>query len=190
MGVLRFSILLLALVLSGCAVAPKSTSVADQYGMPVTSEASYLLDTGDILRVTVYNDTQLTNSYGIDDAGYISMPLVGRIAVRGRTVSQTAAVITQRLAEGYLRDPNVAVEVAQYRPFFIQGQVKNAGQFPFVFGMSVRAAVSTAGGFSDVASKNSATIYRKTGASTKAIRVTMDAPIQPGDTIVINERWL
>lgn len=190
MGVLRFSILIFALLLSGCAVAPKSTTVGDPYGDPVTSAASYLLDTGDVLRITVYNDAQLTNSYGIDDAGYISMPLVGRIAVRGRTVSQTAAVVTARLAEGYLRDPNVAVEVVQYRPFYIQGEVKNAGQFPFVFGMTLRAAVSTAGGFTEVASKSTATIYRKKGASTQAIRVTMDTPIQPGDTIVVHERWL
>jgi polysaccharide export outer membrane protein len=190
MGVLRFSILLFALLLSGCAVAPKSKSVGAQHDAPITNAASYLLDTGDVLRITVYNDAQLTNSYGIDDAGYISMPLVGRIAVRGRTVSQTAAVVTARLAEGYLRDPNVAVEVIQYRPFYIQGEVKNAGQFPFVFGMTVRAAVSTAGGFSEVASEATATIYRKSGGTTRAIRVTMDAPIQPGDTIVVHERWL
>ena len=189
MGVLRPSIFAALLLLSGCAVAPKS---GPSYVSPPIekAEASYLLDTGDILRVTVYNDAQLTNSYGIDDAGYISLPLVGRVFARGRTVSQTSSMIEFRLAEGYLKDPNVAVEVAQYRPFYIQGEVTNSGQFPFVFGMTVRAAISTAGGFTDVAAKRNVTIHRKTSTGVKKVIVGMDAEIQPGDTIVVGERWL
>jgi len=188
MRLVRFAALFVLLFVSACASGPRPTTVTDTTF--AKSSASYLLDTGDVLRVTVYNDAQLTNSFGIDDAGYISMPLVGRIYVRGKTVSQTSVLITNSLASGYLRDPNVAVEVAQYRPFFIQGEVASSGQFPFVFGMTVRAAISTAGGFSDVAAKNSVTIYRQVPSGTITVRAKLDALIQPGDTIVVHERWL
>ncbi|MGJ8528821.1 polysaccharide biosynthesis/export family protein [Maritalea sp.] len=189
MPLLRPAFLLVVLFLSGCA-ATSRVSTSDDPGVYSNAGASYLLDTGDVLRVTVYNDAQLTSQYGIDDAGYISMPLVGRVYARGKSVSQAATLITARLAAGYLRDPNVAVEVAQYRPFFIQGEVKTSGQFPFIFGMSVRAAISTAGGFSDTASKNSVTIYRRTKTGTTQMRASLDTPVQPGDTIVVHERWL
>lgn len=187
MRLVRFAALFALLFVSACASGPRSSLNAPAFEK---SSFSYLLDTGDVLRVTVYNDAQLTNSFGIDDAGYISMPLVGRVYVRGKTVSQASALITNQLASGYLRDPNVAVEVAQYRPFYIQGEVASSGQFPFVFGMSVRAAISTAGGFSDVAAKNSVTIYRRESVGTVTIRAKMDELVQPGDTIVVHERWL
>jgi len=188
MRLVRFAALFVLLFVSACATGPRPTQVANtSYGV---SKASYLLDTGDVLRITVYNDTQLTNTYGIDDAGYISMPLVGRVYTRGKTVNQTSVLVTSRLASGFLRDPNVAVEVAQYRPFYIQGEVASSGQFAFVFGMTVRAAISTAGGFSDVASKKSVTIHRKDMSGTLTLRADMDSLIQPGDTIVVHERWL
>lgn len=188
MRLVRFAALFALLFVSACATGPRTTGLLEPtFGQ---SNASYLLDTGDVLRINVYNDAQLSTNYGIDDAGYISMPLVGRVYVRGKTVNEVSALVTKRLASDYLRDPNVAVEVTQYRPFFIQGEVSSSGQFPFVFGMTVRAAVSTAGGFTDVAAKNSATIYRKSGAGITTIRANMDDPIQPGDTIVVHERWL
>ena len=88
-----------------------------------------------------------------------------------------------------MRNPDVAVEVADYRPFFIQGAVKNAGQFPYVYGMTVRAAISTAGGFSDTADRNRAMVYRRQGDQMAKGTVDLDFPIFPGDTIVILERW-
>ena len=88
-----------------------------------------------------------------------------------------------------MRSPNVAAEIDMYRPFFIQGAVKNGGQFPYVPGMTVRAAVSTAGGYSDTANRNRATIYRKQGDDMAKQTVDLDFPIYPGDTVVVPERW-
>lgn len=156
----------------------------------VATDGPYLLDTGDVVRVTVYGDDKLTNSYTVDDRGFIAFPLVGPIAARGSTTQATAARITAALANGFMRAPNVAVEVAQYRPFFIQGEVLNAGQFPYVYGMTVRAAVSTAGGFKDTADRGRALIYRRQGDSMSKGNVDLDFPIYPGDTIVIQDRWL
>ncbi|MCF4098211.1 polysaccharide biosynthesis/export family protein [Maritalea mediterranea] len=172
------------LALAGCANVGKPT-------LDVTpTSAPYRLDTGDVIRVSVYNDQQLTNTYGIDDSGHTAMPLVGRIYLRGKTTSEASALITARLAGSYLRDPNVAVEVATYRPFFIEGEVTNSGQFAYVYGMTVRDAIAVAGGFTDVAQRNSVTLYRKQNGRVWEHKVPLDFVIKPSDTIVVHERWI
>lgn len=179
-----FLVLLLIPVAAGCALnARPSTYLVEVKG-------PYALDTGDVIRVTVYGEEQLTKSYKVDDGGAVSLALIGSIPVRGLTTQMAAASIAAALADGYLRDPSVAVEIDQYRPFFIQGAVKTAGQFPYVYGMTVRAAISTAGGFSDTADRTKAIVYRRQGKEMVKGGVQLDFPIYPGDTIVISERWL
>ena len=123
----------------------------------VQTKGPYQLDTGDVVRVSVYGDAELTKSYKVDDGGAISFPLVGAVEVRGMTTQMAAASIAAALANGYMRNPDVAVEIETYRPFFIQGAVKTAGQFAYVYGMTVRAAISTAGGYSETADRSRAT---------------------------------
>ncbi|MDB5531139.1 MAG: polysaccharide export protein [Devosia sp.] len=171
----------LMLPLASCATVP-ATYLVDTKG-------PYQLDTGDAVRVTVYGDADLTETYRVDDSGSIAFPLVGTVPVRGQTTKVAAARLAAALSNGYMRNPNVAVEVAEYRPFFIQGEVTNAGQFPYVYGMTVRAAISTAGGFSDTADRNRAVVYRRQGNEMVKGAVDLDFPIYPGDTIVVNERW-
>ena len=183
---MRWSVVLVALLLpamSGCAVN-KMANYA------VTSPQAYALDTGDIVRVTVYGDTTLTNSYTVTDKGTISLPLAGDVPVRGQTITAAKQAITARLANGYMISPQVSVEVTTYRPFFIDGAVDKGGQFPYVWGMTARAAVATAGGFQEYADRGRVTIYRKTGKATAKFTADMDTPILPGDTLVIGERWL
>lgn len=175
--------LLLVLTLAGCAHSQPATYLVEPTG-------PYLLDSGDVLRVTVYGDAELTNTYRIDDGGRIAMPLVGGVNARGITTEAAAGRVTSALANGFMQNPDVAVEVAEYRPFFIQGAVSSAGQIPYSYGMTVRAAVSSAGGFTDTANRNSATIYRRQGDQMVRGNVGLDFPIQPGDTIVIPDRWL
>lgn len=181
---LRLFLVLLLVPLAGCALnARPSTYLVEVKG-------PYTLDTGDVVRVTVYGEPELTKSYKVDDAGALSLPLVGAVPVRGRTTQMAAAAITAALAQGYIRDPSVAVEIETYRPFFIEGAVKNAGQFAYVYGMTVRAAIATAGGFSDTADRSRAVVYRRQGKEMAKGPVDLDFPIYPGDTIVIAERWL
>ena len=182
---MRWSVVFVALllpVISGCAV--------NKMAYAVTSPQAYALDTGDIVRVTVYGDTTLTNTYTVTDKGTISLPLAGDVPVRGQTITAAKQAITTRLADGYMISPQVSVEVTTYRPFFIDGAVDKGGQVPYVWGMTARAAVATAGGFQQYADRNRVTIYRKTGKATAKITADMDAPIMPGDTLVIGERWL
>jgi len=184
MTFLRCLLLVLLIPLAGCATVGgrASTYLVDVKG-------PYTLDTGDALRVVVYGDEQLTETYRVDDAGAVAFPLVGPVQVRGQTTQVAAARIAAALANGFMRNPNVAVEVAEYRPFFIQGEVNASGQFPYVYGMTVRAAISAAGGFTDTANRSKAIVYRRQGNEMAKGSVELDFPIYPGDTIVIGERW-
>lgn len=182
---LRLIVLLLVIVpLTACAVNTKPKTYL------VETKGPYTLDTGDIVRVTVYGDETLSDLYSIDDGGMISFPLVGPVQARGGTTKEAAARIASALSNGYMRNPNVAVEIATYRPFFIQGEVAASGQFPYVYGMTVRAAVSTAGGYTDTADRGQALVYRLQNGSMVKGKVDLDFPIYPGDTIVILDRWL
>lgn len=182
---LRFLLLLLVLPLAACA-----TNASTPASYLVATKGPYALDTGDVVRVSVYGEAEMTRSYTVDDGGDLALPLVGAVSVRGKTTQMAAAEITAALAAGYIREPSVAVEIDTYRPFYIQGAVKSAGQFPYVYGMTVRAAISTAGGYADTANRSAATIYRQQGKTMAKGSVGLDFPIYPGDTIVIGERWL
>jgi polysaccharide biosynthesis/export protein len=178
----RWILLLLPLLLAACAHGRPATYLVEQTG-------PYALDSGDVLRVTVYGDPDLTNTYRIDDSGAIAMPLIGTVPARGKSTDMLASGITGSLANGFMRSPNVAVEVAEYRPYFLQGAVRNSGQFTYVYGMTVRAAISAAGGHTETANRDSAIIYRRQGKEMAKGSVGLDFPILPGDTIVISERW-
>lgn len=169
-------------LLSACASTRPATYLVETKG-------PYQLDTGDTVRVSVYGDEDLTDIYRIDDSGAIAFPLVGPVQVRGSTTKAAAGRLAAALANGYMRNPDVAVEVAEYRPFFIQGEVKNAGQFQYVYGMTVRSAISTSGGFSETADRDRAVVYRRQGDQMVKGTVDLDFPLFPGDTVVILERW-
>ena len=169
--------------LSGCALHQVSTYQAD-------APAAYTLDTGDVLRVTVYGDTTLTNNYTVTDKGTISFPLAGQVMVRGQTITTAERMITEMLANGYMISPKVSVEVTNYRPYFIDGSDTTGGQYPFVYGMTARAAIATAGGFSEFADRGHVMVYRRVGKAMTKRPMGLDVTIMPGDTIVVLERWL
>jgi polysaccharide export outer membrane protein len=155
----------------------------------IAAGPSYALDSGDKLRVTVFGQEGLTNSYTIDAGGNINMPLIGAQPARGLTTQQLAGLITQRLKAGFVRDPSVSVEIELYRPFFILGEVTTPGQYPYVANLTVEGAVAIAGGFSPRANKRTAEVTRSTGPQQFRSEVPLNTPIKPGDTIVLKERW-
>ena len=148
----------------------------------------YRLDSGDNLRITVFEQDELTNSYAVDKAGYIAFPLVGAVAARGRTIKQVEAAVAKKLADGFIRDPDVSVEVATYRPFFIMGEVASGGQYTYTPGMTVQNAVAIAGGFSPRAAERDVDVTRNVNGKVLSGRVLVTDPILPGDTIVVRER--
>ena len=157
--------------------------------MPVAYETAYQLDAGDKLRVVVYGQEGLTNTYAISAGGSITMPLIGSVPARGRTPAGLAADITARLRNGFIRDPSVAVEIEAYRPFFILGEVAAPGQYPYVPNMSVESAVAIAGGFSPRARRDSVTLTHTDRTGSMRVVVPLGTAISPGDTILVGERW-
>ncbi len=166
--------------------------VSDAYAaapMAVAHEAEYRLDAGDKLRVMVYGQDGLTNTYAIDAGGSITMPLIGAVPARGRTPARLASEIAARLRRGYIRDPSVAVEIESYRPFFILGEVAAPGQYPYVPNMSIESAVAIAGGFSPRARRDRVTLTHVDASGPARITVPPSAAVSPGDTILVGERW-
>jgi polysaccharide biosynthesis/export protein len=152
-------------------------------------DAAYRLDAGDKLRVVVYGQEGLTNTYAIDAGGAITMPLIGAVPARGRTPAGLAAEIAGRLRHGYIRDPSVAVEIESYRPFFILGEVAAPGQYPYVPNMTVESAVAIAGGFSPRAKRDQVTLTHTGDSGAMRMVVPLGTPLGPGDTVLVSERW-
>jgi polysaccharide export outer membrane protein len=159
------------------------------YAGPAPRNAAYHLDAGDKLRVVVYGQEGLTNTYAIDASGSITMPLIGSVHARGRTTAGLAADITAKLRNGYIREPSVAVEVESYRPFFILGEVQAPGQYPYVPNMTVESAVAIAGGFSPRAKRDVVTLTHTDAAGVARYEVPLGTSLRPGDTIQVGERW-
>ena len=152
-------------------------------------DQQYRLDAGDKLRVVVYGQEGLTNTYAIDTGGSITMPLIGAVPARGRTPAGLASAITFKLRNGFIREPSVAVEIETYRPFFILGEVAAPGQYPYVPNMSVESAVAIAGGFSPRARRDHVTLTHTDVSGPERIVVPLGAAVGPGDTVLVGERW-
>jgi len=152
-------------------------------------EQPYTLDAGDRLRVVVFGQEGISNSYIVDAGGNVNLPLIGVVAARGYTTQQLAQTITDKLKQGYVREPHVSVEVENYRPFFILGEVTTPGQYPYVANMTAETAVAIAGGFAPRAYKSTVKLTRNVPGQQFTGDVPLSTQLRPGDTIVIKERW-
>jgi polysaccharide export outer membrane protein len=160
---------------------------------PLTGEAQdgrYLLDTGDKLRIFVYGQPSLSRLYTVDHGGWITVPLIGAVKARGLTTFDLERVIRSRLAGQFVKDPQVTVDIQQNRPFFILGEVKNAGQYPYVSGMTVKTAVAIAGGYTERANERLVQITRRRNGAVERFDAPDDFLVQPGDTLQVYERFL
>jgi polysaccharide export outer membrane protein len=149
----------------------------------------YTLGAGDKLRIVVFGQTGISGDYLVDANGQVTLPLVGSVPARGRTTKALEGMIAERLKQGYVRDPHVSVSIASYRPFFILGEVTTPGQYPYVPNMTAENAVAIAGGFSPRAKKSYVELTRNFGNQQIHQRVPLSYPLQPGDTVVVGERW-
>ena len=149
----------------------------------------YTLDAGDRLRIVVFGQDGITNTYAVDASGKVNLPLIGAVSARALTNQQLAAAIASRLKQGYVREPHVSVEVETYRPFFILGEVTTPGQYPYVANLTAEMAVAIAGGFAPRAYKRTVDLTRRAGGQQVHTDVPLDYPVRPGDTILVKERW-
>ncbi|HZP76072.1 MAG TPA: polysaccharide biosynthesis/export family protein [Pseudolabrys sp.] len=180
------------MTLSGCMVAAgQEASLPPETVLPSQTRGSaYLLGPSDRVRVKVYNEPDITGEYEVSRNGIVSIPLAGDIRAAGQTTRQLEQSIRARLAKGVITDPRVNVEVAIYAPFYIQGEVKRAGEYPYRPGLTVNDAVALAGGYSYRANEQKVFLQRA-GAREVTVVYPTDAPIAvlPGDNIRIPERY-
>jgi polysaccharide export outer membrane protein len=153
------------------------------------SDGPYLLDTGDRLRIFVYGQPNLSRLYIVDHEGKIAVPLIGEVPARGKTTSELQGVIRSRLGSQFVKDPQVTIDIQQNRPFFIYGEVKTGGQYPYVSGMTVETAIAIAGGYTDRASERKFRITRRINGFVEQIEAPGDYVIKPGDTVYVFERF-
>jgi polysaccharide export outer membrane protein len=189
MAVSRSKLLLASVLAAVAAVAGGCTSTApSSKGFETAAVQPYRLDSGDRLRVTVFEQPGLTNTYTVDQAGFIAFPLVGQVAARGQTLPALEGALASRLKQGYLRDPDVSIEVDRYRPVFVMGEVGRPGQYSYVPGMTAQNAVAIAGGFTSRGSQRDVDVTRKINGRVITGRTTITAPVLAGDTIYVRER--
>ena len=164
-------------------------TAAAQAPAPATSAATYVLGSTDRIRLKVYGEPDISGEYEIDPGGNVSVPLAGHIKAAGSTTRQLEKSITSALSKGIVRDPRVNVEIVSYRPYYILGEVKKSGEYPYRLGLTVMDAVASAGGFTYRANENK--IYlRRAGAGVEEV-YALDAPVPvfPGDNIRVPERF-
>jgi polysaccharide export outer membrane protein len=166
-----------------------ASPVATVAPAPSDAASAYQLDSGDRLRIVVFGQDGLSNSYVVDAAGNVTMPLIGAVPARGTSTSELARAVGARLRNGFIREPHVAIEVESYRPFFILGEVTYPGQYPYVPNMTVETAVAIAGGFTPRAYRWDVKVARSQGGQTYRMAVPLTYALRPGDTITIDERW-
>jgi polysaccharide biosynthesis/export protein len=165
------------------------TTLVVQSDDDISAHGRYLLDTGDKLRIFVYGQPNLSRIYTVDQQGFVSVPLIGNMKARGMTTVGLERSIRSKLGAQFVKDPQVTVDISQNRPFFILGEVRAAGQYPYVSGLTVQSAVAVAGGYSERANERRVQITRKTDEYVEKMDVPGDYMIQPGDTIYVYERW-
>lgn len=179
-----------ALALVGCASSgPAPISSGDRYVAGEANEDVYRLGAGDKIRVLVYNEPQLGGDFSVSGDGELSLPLIGNVQVAGKTLEKVSQEVQARFANGYLRDPRISMEVQTYRPFFILGEVRSPGQYPYLSGLTAMNAIATAQGYTPRAGKKTVLIRRFGEQYEQEYMLTPNLRILPGDTIRLTERF-
>ncbi len=169
------------------AIAQAATTTTAAVDQPTVPE--YILGSGDKVRVITFGEEQLTGEFFVGGEGRVALPLIGEIKAGGLTVRQFQGAIETALKDGYIKEPRVSVEVLNYRPFYILGEVKSPGTYPYTSGLTVLNAVATAEGFSYRADTKKVHIKRANETEERTYPLTQSTPVAPGDTIRIGERF-
>lgn len=149
----------------------------------------YKLGSGDLLKITVFNQEDLSGEYTINGGGQVSLPLIGDVNAKDLTVKQVEQGIADKLKPDYLLNPRVSVQVLNYRPFYILGEVKEPKSYPYVDGMTYLNAVAIAGGYTYRAKEDHVVVIRMNDPQKRELILKMDEKVLPGDVIHIKERF-
>jgi polysaccharide export outer membrane protein len=191
MRALLFLLMMVPLLLSGCSsteepVAPAAPVAAVA---AVANAGTYTLGPGDRLRINVFGEDDLSGEFAVDDGGAVGLALVGSVSAAGRTVAEFEQAVTAAYSDGYLRDPRVSVEVLNYRPYFIVGEVKAGGEYQYKAGLTVQDAVAIAGGYSYRANTRYVYIRHAEQDDEARYELSQRVEVAPGDIIRVPERF-
>jgi polysaccharide export outer membrane protein len=175
--------LLGVLLMTGCAGGARRLPP-----LPTDPVGAYQLGAGDALKITVFGEPDLSGTFKISDNGVIVVPLVGQVAAQGLSVPDLQKKLTALLNQKAVKSPDVTIQIEEYRPFFILGEVKNPGSYAYVPDMTVLTAVAIAGGFTFRASEDEVSVTRKRNGAAVESRATRNSRVLPGDTVFVFER--
>jgi len=164
-------------------------SIAVESSIDLNNAEHYKLNTGDTIRIQVYEENDLNQETKIDDSGVISFPFIGQLRIKGKTPAEIESEITNKLIGDYLIHPKVSVDIVEYRPFYVNGEVQSPGGFPYQPGITVRKAISIAGGFKERASKEKIYIIREDSLDGEPVKISLDSKVKPGDIITVEQSF-
>ena len=155
---------------------------------PAIADSSYRLGAGDRIKISVFNQDDLTGEYSLDGKARFSMPLIGSVDAGELTASELESVLTRKFKPDYLVNPRVYVQVLNYRPYYLIGEVNKTGAFPYVAGMTYLKAIAIAGGFTYRAKKEVVYVIHGNDIEQEEVKVDVDQKVRPGDIIRVAER--
>lgn len=177
-------------LLSACAgpsANPGSATTASTASREEFVPSSYRLGVGDVVKVDVFREADLSLEAVIESSGNINYPLIGYVKAVGLTARELETRLVERLGAGYLKNPEVRAFVVRYRPVFVSGAVRNTGAFPFSEGLTVERALALASGMTPLGSVRRMFVLREGEAAVTRQRVQLDSPLYPGDTLFVEE---
>ena len=175
--------------IGGCSQSPLTGFVAGNNVQLAKLDRIFRFGIGDRLRVQVYGEQELTGESEVDASGNVSLPLLGDVPAKGKTIDEFTAMLRQRLVQGYLKNPQVNVLVLNYRPIYLQGEVRHGGEFPYKAGLSIADAVALAGGYTYRAVTSSIYLRRQGESEGRDIPMDGSIPVLPGDNLMVQERF-
>jgi polysaccharide export outer membrane protein len=182
--------LLFCILLIACGGAKtKIISTGERYQASVAQVEDYKLGVGDKVKLTLFNEPTLSGEFSVNASGSLSLPLIGDVPVVGKGVTEITDALRKLYGDGYVRDPKVNLEVTTYRPFFVLGEVRQPGQYPYAVGMTATNAIALAQGYTPRAVKSSIYIRRAGSADEQAFKLSPELRVLPGDTLRVSERY-
>ena len=173
----------------GTNTAPPVTD-AERKQFEAQAAAPPELQAGEKIHITVYGEPTLSGDFQIDPSGFVSLPLAGTVKAAGLSQQQLEQALTAKYAGGYLKDPKITVGIAEFRPFYIVGEVEKPGAYPYTGGLTVLSAIAIAGGTTYRANQSKVLIQHAGQDSMREYNMDSPIPILPGDIIQIPRRYI
>ena len=180
-----FTIVLVA----GCGGKPLLPNTDLETQVLAVPNDSYRLGPHDVLALSVYGEEDFTKQIQVDGLGTIRVPLIGELDIGGKTIEEAESILTSRLKAGYLKDPKVSLSIVQYRNFYVHGEVRQPGAYPYQTGLTVLKAITYAGGFTDRAAKGRTKVIRIINGKEERLSGEMNALIFPDDLVMVPESF-